>query len=112
LIAHLVLFRPKEELTAAERTAFVDALAQAFVDIPLIKRAHVGRRLTIGRAYDTENQEQFPYAAILEFESEDALRRYLDHPAHQRLGEQFYFASERALVFDFELTTDPRALLA
>ncbi|MGH9173372.1 MAG: Dabb family protein [Vicinamibacterales bacterium] len=103
MVAHVVLFRPKPDLPDLERIAFIDALEHALVSIPLIKRARVGRRLTFGRAYDEQNSEQFPYAAILEFEKEADLRQYLDHPAHERLGEQFYHASERALVFDFDL---------
>jgi hypothetical protein len=112
VVAHVVLFRPKPGLSDAERNAFIDALEAALTHIPLIQRALVGRRLTVGRPYDTQNAEHFPFAAILEFDSEASLRAYLDHPAHQRLGEQFYFAAERALVFDFALTDDPRTLLA
>ena len=112
MVAHVVLFRPKPGLTDAERNAFIDALESALTRIPLITRALVGGRITIGRAYDQQNAEQFPFAAILEFASEADLREYLDHPAHRRLGEQFYLAAERALVFDFAVTDDPRQLLA
>lgn len=110
MLAHVVLFRPKPDLTDLERGAFLDALEHALVNIPLITRARVGRRLTVGRPYDQLNTEQFPFAAILEFDKEADLREYLDHPAHQQLGEQFYVASERALVFDFDLTDHPREL--
>ena len=110
MLAHVVLFRPKPELTDRERGAFIDALEHALVNIPLITRARVGRRITLGRLYDEQNTEEFPFAAILEFAREADLREYLDHPAHQQLGEQFYFASARALVFDFDLTDHPREL--
>ncbi len=112
MIAHLVLFRPKPSLSREERGALLDALENALADIPEIRRAHVGRRVFAGRPYDEQNTEQFPFAAILEFDSEQDLRRYLDHPAHEELGRQFYLASERALVFDFDLASDARALLA
>lgn len=111
MFAHVVLFRPKSELTAVARSAFIDALEHALVNIPLIKRARVGRRITVGRPYDQQNTEPFPFAAILEFETEADLRGYLDHPAHERLGEQFYLTSERALVFDFELRDEVKDLL-
>ena len=103
MIAHVVLFRPKPDLTNDQRQAFVTALEHALMHIPLIKRARVGRRVTLGRLYDQQNAQDFPFVAILEFESESDLREYLEHPAHQMLGAQFYVASDAAQVFDFDL---------
>ena len=108
MIAHVVLFRPRTNLTADERHALIDALAHAIRNIPMIRRAHVGRRTILGRQYDRLNAQQFPYAAILEFENEADLRTYLDHPAHEKLGEQFYFTSDGALAFDFEMLEPDR----
>ena len=113
MIAHVVLFRPKPELSDGERQAFVDALEHALTNIDLIKRATIGRRLTLGRLYDQQNAADFPFAAILEFATEADLRAYLEHPAHMTLGRQFYFASEQSLVFDYALLDGdwPRQLL-
>lgn len=109
MIAHVVLFRPRTNLSVEERHVLVDALANAINNIPMIRRAHVGRRTVLGRQYDNMNAQQFPYAAILEFDSEADLRAYLDHPAHEKLGEQFYFTSDGALAFDFEMLEPDRA---
>lgn len=103
MVAHVVLFRPKSELTSDQRAAFVAALEHALTNIPLIKSARVGRRITLGRQYDHLNAQSYPFAAILEFQSETDLRLYLEHPAHEMLGAQFYITSESALVFDYEL---------
>ena len=103
MVAHVVLFRPKPELTGDDRRAFLAALQHALTSIPVIQRSRVGRRLTLGRQYDSLNPQEFPYAAILEFASEDDLRTYLEHPAHEMLGAQFYTTSQAAMVFDFEL---------
>jgi hypothetical protein len=113
MIAHVVLFRPKTELTGEERQAFVDALEQALTKIDLIKRATIGRRVTLGRLYD-QAATDFTFAAILEFASEADLRAYLDHPAHVSLGRQFYVASEQALALDYELLEGdwPRRVLS
>ena len=113
MIAHLVLFRPKPTLNADQRAQLITALEYALTNIPLIKRAHVGRRVKLGRAYDEANAQDFPYAAILEFETENDLRSYLNHPAHEALGQQFYTTSAAALVFDYELMIgdDARNLL-
>jgi hypothetical protein len=107
-IVHVVLFRPKQDLTPDARAALVGALDRALRDIPTIARAHVGRRVAFGRAYDQHNTADFPYAAILEFASAADLGAYLDHPAHAALGEQFYIASDAALAFDFELIDPAR----
>jgi hypothetical protein len=103
VIAHVVLFRPKPDLTDDQRRAFVAALEHTLVNIPLIKRARVGRRVTVGRLYEEQNAHDFPFVAILEFDSEADLRAYFEHPAHQMLGAQFYVTSDAAFVFDYEL---------
>ena len=102
MIAHVVLFRPKPELTADARQALVQALEHALTNIDLIKRATIGRRVTMGRLYDQQNAADYPFAAILEFENESDLRAYLDHPAHVSLGREFYLKSAAALAFDYE----------
>jgi Stress responsive A/B Barrel Domain len=106
VIAHLVLFRPKGDLTDSQRHAVVSALEAALTGIPAIRRARVGRRRTLGRPYDAYNAEDYPFVAMLEFDSETDLVAYLEHPAHRSLGEQFYLTSDRALAMDFELLED------
>jgi hypothetical protein len=61
----------------------------------------------LNRPYDELNAANFPFAAMLEFETEGDLRAYLEHPAHQMLGAQFYVTSDAALVFDFEGVPGP-----
>ena len=90
MIAHLVLFRPRNTLSDEERAAFFTTMEQAFANIAAIKRARAGRRQSLGRFYDQQNAVDFPFAAILEFETESDLREHFDHPAHRSLGEQFY----------------------
>ncbi len=108
MLAHVVLFRPKTTLTSDDRAAFVTALQHALTNIPSIKNARIGRRVMMDRPYDKLNAQSFPFAAILEFESETDLRAYLEHPAHEMLGAQFYITSEAALVFDYELVEAAR----
>ena len=108
MIAHVVLFRPKAELPADARAAFVKALDDALNNIPLIKRAHVGRRVAMGRQYDAMNSVDFPFVAILEFDSRGDLLAYLEHPAHQTLGAQFYATSASALAYDFDMLEPAR----
>ena len=113
MVAHVVLFRPKPTLTPEQRAELLAALQYALTTIPQIKRAHVGRRLSLGRPYDAANQQSFPYIAVIEFETRHDLLAYLDHPAHTALGAQFYSSSEAALAFDYQIVApeDPALLL-
>ena len=104
MIAHVVLFQPRSDLRAAEREAFAAAFEHALTSIPQVRRARVGARRIMGRQYDQQNRSEFSFVAILEFDSEADLRTYLDHPAHDELGRQFYGTAESALAYDFELT--------
>ena len=104
MIAHIVLFQPVRGLDPVQRDAFAQAFEFALTTIPQVRRARVGERKTLGRPYDQMNARDYPYVAIIEFDSEADLRAYLDHPAHEELGQRFYANAESALVFDFELS--------
>ena len=103
MIAHVVLFRPRPDLSAEERSALVDAFALALREIPSIRRSRVGRRVTHGRAYEQLMRENYEYAAVLEFDDFAGLKAYLGHPAHEQLGERFFATFEAALMYDYEL---------
>jgi len=101
VIVHLVLFRVSPTLAAADRDAFVRSLEKALVDIPVIQRATVGRRVTIGAGYET-GMPHYDYAATLEFASESDLRAYLAHPAHAELGARLFASADAVLAYDFD----------
>ena len=103
MIAHVVLFQPRADLSAADREAFAASFERALTSIPQVRRARVGERVNLGRLYDQQNAQAFSHIAIIEFDSESDLRGYLDHPVHHELGERFYRSAESALVFDFAL---------
>ena len=103
MIAHVVLFRPKPDITAADRAAMLDALRAAATEIPSVRRFHVGDRITHGRAYEQLMTVDYPYAAIVEFDDLRGLEAYLQHPKHERLGILFHQLLEAALVYDYAL---------
>lgn len=87
----------------SERRALIDAYAVALRDIPSLRRARVGRRVRIGRAYEEMMRTDFPFAAILEFDDVAGVRAYLDHPAHEEISTRFFAAIAETLVYDFEM---------
>ncbi|MGH9345987.1 MAG: Dabb family protein [Vicinamibacterales bacterium] len=110
MVAHIVLFRPRTELPADERAALVGAFSHALREIPHLRRACVGRRVVHGRPYEQIMTEDFPYAVVLEFDDVDALKSYLQHPAHEELGARFFASFEAALMYDYEMSEDGTAL--
>ena len=103
MIAHVVLFRPRPGLTDADRRSLVDAFNAAISDIPSVRRARVGPRVTHGRGYEALMRADYQYAAILEFDDVAGLKAYLEHPVHEALGERFFAVFEEALMYDFEV---------
>ncbi len=94
----------------ADRRALIDTWAIALREIPSIRRALVGRRIRIGRAYEAITHTDLPYAAIIEFDDETALRAYLDHPAHEAISTRFFAALAETLIYDFEVEESAEGL--
>jgi len=105
MVAHIVLFRPKPNLSPADRQAMFDALQAAAAGIPSVRRFHVGTRLKHGSQYEQLMTEDYPFAAVIEFEDLAGLQAYLQHPKRQALGELFYLFLEKALAYDYALET-------
>ena len=103
MIAHLVLFRPRPNLSDADRRGLADGLVGALNEIPSIRRARVGRRVTHGRPYESLMRVDYTYAALLEFDDVAGLKAYLEHPSHEALGNRFFETFEEALMYDFDL---------
>jgi hypothetical protein len=103
MIVHLVLFRPRATATAADRARLADVFSTALREIPSIRRARVGSRLTHGRAYEALMRTDYSHAAFLEFDDLPGLRAYLEHPAHEALGSLFFEMFEEALIYDFDM---------
>jgi hypothetical protein len=88
-------------MNAEEREALLDAMKVAFTGIPEVRRVRIGKRLLIGRGYESQMAEHFEFSAIIEFDSEADLRIYLDHPKHLELGRRFFESVDSALVYDY-----------
>jgi hypothetical protein len=106
VIAHVVLFRPRADLTDVARRDLLEGLAAAAAEIPSVRRFHAGRRVLHGLpGYEQAMAEAFDYAAIVEFDDREGLVAYLIHPAHLRIGEHFTASAEAALAYDYEMVS-------
>ena len=106
---HLVLFRPRPDVSNAERDGLLDALRAAAAGIPSVRRFVIGARLANPPQYTLEGFPDFPYVAWLEFDDEAGLHAYLSHPLHVDLGRRFNDAAESALIYDFNSLVIPDA---
>jgi Stress responsive A/B Barrel Domain len=102
MLSHVVLMKPRPDLTKAERRAFVDALATAVREIPTVRGVRVGRRVTFGAGYERMSPDAADFMAVIDFDDLAGLEAYLRHPAHEALGAKFRETLSSALVYDFE----------
>jgi len=103
MLFHVVLFRPRPDLTTADRASLVEALESALQRIPSIRKFHVGRRVTHGAGYEALMPVSLDYAAVVEFDDLAGLKEYLEHPAHQALGSHFMSSLESSAIFDYQM---------
>ncbi len=103
MLFHVVLFRPRPDLTAADRASLVEALESELQRIPSIRKFYVGRRVTHGAGYEALMPVSLDYAAVIEFDDLAGLKEYLDHPAHRAVGSRFMSSLESSAIFDYQM---------
>jgi hypothetical protein len=103
MVIHLVLFKPRADLSASDRAALVASLERAIRDVPTVRHAQVGRRLMFGAGYELTAPDAADYLAAIEFDDAAGLQAYLQHPAHEELGRRFNEAIAAGVVYDFEI---------
>lgn len=105
MIAHVILFEPRADLTDAQRDQVLDDLRRAAREIPSIRRFRIGRRLRHGLpGYEQAMRDDYEYAAIIEFDDREGLEGYLRHPAHAAAGAHFTASAARALAYDYDVS--------
>src|ERR1700730_2323274 len=102
MISHVVLMKPRRDLSATDRRALIDALERAVREIPTVRGVRVGRRVIHGAGYEASAPDAADYVAILDFDDLAGLQTYLRHPAHEELGSKFGQLLSAAMVYDFQ----------
>lgn len=102
MVWHLVLIKPRPDLSAAERRDLLDAFDRACREIPTVRDVRVGRRVMHGAGYEATAPDSADYMVLLAFDDLAGLQTYLRHPAHEPLGQLFNQSLSSALVYDFE----------
>ena len=102
MVWHLVLMKPKTDLSPADSQALIDAFNRAMREIPTVREVRVGRRVTHGARYEAASPDAADFVVSIGFEDLAGLQAYLRHPAHDELSARFYSSLSSALVYDFE----------
>ena len=102
MIAHIVLFQPKQNLSLDDKRALLRAFRSALAAVPAVQRVRIGRSTSVGAAYESSTSK-YGYAAVIEFAGVPELQGYLRHPAHQELGRMFFEACAATTIVDVEL---------
>ena len=105
-VVHLVLFRPRPDVTADEQEALFEAMRVAAREIPTVRGFRIGQHLANPPQYRLSDFPAFPWSALVEFDDEDGLRAYLAHPLHVDLGARFNAAAEAALIYDYAIASE------
>jgi hypothetical protein len=103
VVTHLVLFKPRPDLSATDRQDFIAAFERAVRDIPAVRGVRVGARVRVGAGYEGTMPDTADIFAAIDFDDLAGLRTYLDHPRHRQLGELFWASLASTLVYDFEV---------
>lgn len=102
MVTHIVLMKPRPDLSDADRKGFIDAFDRAMREIPTIRGVRIGRRVMHGAGYE-QVAPAMDFVASIDFDDLAGLQTYLRHPAHVELGARFGQSLSGALVYDFEV---------
>jgi hypothetical protein len=103
MLSHVVLMKPRPDLSAADRQALIVAFEHAVGEIPTVRQVRVGRRVAHGAGYEQTALDTADYLIVIDFDDLAGLQAYLGHPAHDALGARFNQSLASALVYDFEV---------
>ena len=103
MLTHVVLMKPRADLSSADRQALVDAFQHAMREIPEVRGFRIGRRRVHGAGYEQTALDTADFFITIDFDGLADLQAYLRHPAHEALGASFNRSLSSALVYDFEM---------
>ena len=103
MITHVVVFKPRADLTPADREGLIIAFERAVRDIPHIRGVRVGRRVKFGAGYEQTSPDIADVLILIDFDDLAGLRAYLEHSAHAELGARFNQAFGSGVIADFEI---------
>ena len=102
MVWHLVLFKPRPDLSSSDREALLSAFDRAVRAISTVREVRIGRRLVHGAGYESPAPDSADFMISIAFDDLTGLQTYLRHPAHEELAARFYQSLGSAMIYDFE----------
>jgi len=103
VISHIVLFTPKDGLTADQYLLFAQQLDLTMGSVPSVRRATVGRRVDVASGSARSfGDTAYQFSAVVEFDGVPGLLEYLRHPLHQELGRLFWEYCAATVVLEVD----------
>jgi Stress responsive A/B Barrel Domain len=103
VISHIVLFNPKKDVSQAARKSFALQIRDVCRTIGSVRAARIGRAIAVNPGYGRSfGDKTYEFAAILDFDRQDDLITYLQHPLHDELGRLFWLYCESTVVVEVE----------
>lgn len=101
MFEHIVIFRFKEALPSEQQRELVTTLLAFQQQIPGI----VGLSAGLNETGEVQNVHNYTLGLRITFQSQEALKRYLPHPAHQAFVQKLDGLVENVVVMDYPLVT-------
>jgi len=102
VITHVVVIKPRTDLSPDAREGLIAAFERAAREIPSVRAVRVGRRVTHGAQYEKTSPDAADFLIVLDFDDLAGLQAYLRHPAHEAVGDQFSRLLDSGWAYDFE----------
>lgn len=99
MLHHTVLIRWKPATTPEAQCALAGKLLALKGIVPEVRAIHTGPNR------DPDGRTEWPFVLLVVVDDADALRRYIDHPAHLAVARELVAAREARMAVD--VVVDP-----
>ncbi len=97
MLHHIVLFSFREDLSAAERAAILEAIRGLKANVPALRSLDVGENISTARA------QGYTHVLLETFDDRAGLAAYATHPAHVPVAARLRDAAAQVLAVDLEV---------
>jgi len=113
VIAHIVLLRTKPGMSSEEQGLFAQTFERACRSLPSIRRVRVGLvNVQNSSGHPEIGDKPYEVAAVLEFDDQEGLDRYLKDPGHTERARISWQFCESTLIVDAEMGDPSRESVA
>jgi uncharacterized protein (DUF1330 family) len=95
MVRHIVMINYKQEVTQQQRDEFAKLIRETVSQLPGTKS------VVVGQASEVEGKPRYGAALFVDFDSEAALKSYIDNPTHKAAEAQMAPFLSETLICDY-----------